>query len=909
MKKIIYSVFLMMLAMYCLQTHAYAGGNNDTAPGKKTAEANVIFEESFEKGLADFTVEGPNGQEGDPIWKFDEWGTQDCINASMWSGTDIDIDSYLVSPVMKLGRENIATFNHGVAYTISGDYSEYFGFCVREEGSSTWEELVIPVFPKSDAKISSGDIIIPDTYNGKNVQVAFRYHATHAMQLSWYIKKLVVKGIPLSDSGKDYAGIEFTTERVNYLFGGQEPFVAPELKNPNNLEVTYSSSNTDVATVNAVTGEVEIKALGKTIIKAESEETEKFDAGLAQYTLNVVETLEKLDAGIEWDVKELNTSFPQEPGFVQPNLLNPNKRPVVLTTSNEGVAIVDASTGIIHIQGLGIATITATSPEDDEYKAGKATTTLVVTDATKVFAASFSQNNCMFTEEGSTGAWKWSDGAMTISGKDMTAGSEWLLVSPEMELGPEDNFLKFEHICSNFTNAEEQALVVVREYGSDTWTPAGAMWYTKEGTEGFISSGLVRIPKSFNGKKVQLAFKYIMDGSNNSSEWTLRNLIVTKKIIKKDAEISYDIESVNYEIGNGEFKTPVLNNPNNLTVEYMCDNYNVANVNRETGEVYIAGAGTCTITARSNETAEYKQGIAQYSITVTDPYLIFRDSFNEVTYGLGNFTEEGITGCWGISWGLASTSPWNTEGMNAGESSILVTPKMTLGADSNTITFDQRFMFVNGTPEKYAELVIRTNGGKWEKIDITYPTSEETEHSGIIDIPDRFNGKDVQLGFKYTRQEKVADCDGTWTINNIIVRSASSVPQEKKDAELSFDETVVNYDMNCGKDFTAPVLNNPNGLSVSYSSSDNNIASVDINSGMVSIHATGEVVITANSEETDVFEAGCASYMIIITNSSGIDDVYCDDMGRIVVYDLNGRKVMNPSKGIYIINGKKVVIK
>ena len=908
MKNRFRSVFLMILVLFCIQSKAVTILGQETNSSIKTVEANIIFEESFEKGLGDFIVEGNNGPAGDPIWKWDEWGTQDCINASMWSGTDVDINSYLVSPVMKLGRENIATFSHGVAFTISGSYAEYFGFCIREEGSTTWEELEIPTFPKSDAKISSGDIIIPETYKGKNVQVAFRYHATHAMQLSWYIKKLVVKGIPVSDTGKEYAGIEFASERVNYLFGGTDPFVAPEFKNPNNLEVTFSSSNTNVATVDATTGKVTIKALGKTIIKAESKETDKFEAGVAQYTLNVVETLEKLDAGLEWDVKELNTTFPQEAGFQQPVLKNPNNLPVVLTTSNEGVAIVDASTGIIHIQGLGIATITATSSENDEYKAGKATTTLVVTDITKVFAASFSQDNCKFTEEGTTGIWKWNDGCMMAHAENTVSATESFIVSPEMQLGVDGNFLKFEHICKNFNNPEEQVFVLVREVGTETWNAVGAMWYFKDGIEGFINSGLVRIPNSFNGKNVQLGFKYTADNSN-AGEWYIRNLIVTKTIVKQDANISFDVTEVNYAMGEGTFTAPILNNPNNLEIEYMSDNYNVANINRETGEVYISGTGSCTITARSNETAEFKQGIAQYTINVTDPYLIFRDSFNEAGFGtLGNFTEEGASGCWGLSWGFATTSPWNTE-MKVGDVSILVSPKMTLGKDNNTLTFDQRFMYVNHTPEKYAEVVIRTEGNEWEKVLISYPSDEATHNSGNIALPEQYNGKEVQIGFRYINQGQVNGYYGSWTINNIIVRNVAA-SQEKADPELSFSENTIIYDMQSGTEFVAPTLNNPHNLTINYESNNTKVASVDTLLGLVTIHENGEATITAKSEETNEYVAGNASYIIIVSNNTtGIDNIECIDMEKDVIYDLQGRKVNKLSKGIYIVNGKKIIVK
>ena len=42
---------------------------------------------------------------------------------------------------------------------------------------------------------------------------------------------------------------------------------------------------------------------------------------------------------------------------------------------------------------------------------------------------------------------------------------------------------------------------------------------------------------------------------------------------------------------------------------------------------------------------------------------------------------------------------------------------------------------------------------------------------------------------------------------------------------------------------------------------------------------------------------------------TGIDDVKNENENATTVYDLNGRAVENPTKGIYIINGKKVLLK
>ena len=43
--------------------------------------------------------------------------------------------------------------------------------------------------------------------------------------------------------------------------------------------------------------------------------------------------------------------------------------------------------------------------------------------------------------------------------------------------------------------------------------------------------------------------------------------------------------------------------------------------------------------------------------------------------------------------------------------------------------------------------------------------------------------------------------------------------------------------------------------------------------------------------------------------STGIDFIENKATGEVkVIYDLSGRRVANPSKGLYIVNGKKVII-
>ena len=88
----------------------------------------------------------------------------------------------------------------------------------------------------------------------------------------------------------------------------------------------------------------------------------------------------------------------------------------------------------------------------------------------------------------------------------------------------------------------------------------------------------------------------------------------------------------------------------------------------------------------------------------------------------------------------------------------------------------------------------------------------------------------------------------------------------KQDPELVFDpkEITVGIDETT---ITTPTLSNPHELTVTYFSSDEDIATVDENTGEVTLKGvTGEVTISAHSDETDMYEAGNASYTLTVMN-------------------------------------------
>lgn len=133
------------------------------------------------------------------------------------------------------------------------------------------------------------------TISGKQNDV-LTLETTNAFALTdRYVKLVFTKGSnvgvgPITiekGSEKAAAGISFAETSYEANIG--EEFTAPELTNPNQLEVTYASSNTDVATVDETSGEVTIVAAGQTTITATFAGNDEYEAGTASYTLTVVD--------------------------------------------------------------------------------------------------------------------------------------------------------------------------------------------------------------------------------------------------------------------------------------------------------------------------------------------------------------------------------------------------------------------------------------------------------------------------------------------------------------------------------------------------------------------------------------------------------------------------------------------
>lgn len=241
---------------------------------------SIIFEASFINDECGFSE--PDGSL--VAWEHESDG---YMKADAFGKVKEMTDFVLSSPPFTLNKVgNSVSFGECGSY-FGNRWNEEAQLVIRESAlGSEWEVLDRKYFSGDQISVvSTGDIMIPAKYNGKEVHIAFRYRSDGNKHSGvWHVRNLHVKAAP---APKADPAITFDKKLVEYVIDSKDPFVEPTLNNPNNLDITYNSSNPSVAKVDA-NGKVSIIALGSTIITAESAETDKFLAGKATYQIDVI---------------------------------------------------------------------------------------------------------------------------------------------------------------------------------------------------------------------------------------------------------------------------------------------------------------------------------------------------------------------------------------------------------------------------------------------------------------------------------------------------------------------------------------------------------------------------------------------------------------------------------------------
>lgn len=269
------------------------------------------------------------------------------------------------------GKGMTGVYAKGIVSEIVTAYNSQYGnitYNISADGSTTSDQLQAyrGKSYNGDGFTSADDIQVGDEVviygNLKKYNLIYEFDADNQL-------------VSLKRSSKENVTLTFAETSFNVVPGST--FTAPELTiTPADLEgVKFSSSDASLATVNETTGAVTIgNTVGSVTITATFEETEDYKSATASYTITIAK------APVTLTFAEKSFRVDPESAFTAPQLTaNPSDAVVVYSTSDSEIAAVDPSTGAVTIGSkFGTATITASVEETATHRSASDSYTIKV---------------------------------------------------------------------------------------------------------------------------------------------------------------------------------------------------------------------------------------------------------------------------------------------------------------------------------------------------------------------------------------------------------------------------------------------------------------------------------------------------------------------------------------------------
>ena len=320
-----------------------------------------------------------------------------------------------------------------------------------------------------------------------------------------------------------------------------------------------------------------------------------------------------------------------------------------------------------------------------------------------------------------------------------------------------------------------------------------------------------------------------------------------------------------------------------LTYTYESSNTTVAEINSE-GVVTIKGAGTTIIKAIFTGDDTYNRAEASYTLTVTEAtyaITILEPENGQITVSATEATANTtitITATPNDGYKLSAVS------VKAGDTNIEVSGT----GNARTFTMPSQNVTVSAT---FAEIetieatITSTTGFA------TFCSNKALDFTGINTI-EAYYAKTVENGNVYLLRIYGTVKAGT----GLVLKGATTrIPVAESGDELEGNMLIgvsADTDVNASTDY---VLTEKNGVAV--------FAQTGVNKATV---AAGHAYL-----RVPVAQARTRAIGIGGEGTTGIDNTFIDncEQGEMVIYNLGGQRVKNAAKGLFIINGKKKILK
>lgn len=258
-------------------------------------------------------------------------------------------------------------------------------------------------------------------------------------------------------------------------------------------------------------------------------------------------------------------------------------------------------------------------------------------------------------------------------------------------------------------------------------------------------------------------------------------------------------------------------------------------------QLTVTAPAGVNITALSGDAGTYKSSatITADSGTVTNPPFTWSGSANEIVMTLGGSGQLRL-----VSLTITTDESEGPAKKDAG------------------LAFEQSEITV---PFSYDALVNPLT--KATDAEVVYTSSDETiakvtdAAKGTIQLQGGFGTTTITATTAETAEYKAGEASFTLIVTD---------PAAKRDANLKFAEAIILGEIGTGKDVPTNELTKDTDGAITYSSSDENVATVDAATGALTLIGDGTTVITAKSEETTLYAAGEATYTLVVSDKSNI---------------------------------------
>lgn len=394
-----------------------------------------------------------------------------------------------------------------------------------------------------------------------------------------YVNKL---SVTYSEKGASKTQTQLTFPKDSYSFlttddlssfTGQTPTLKAEESELTGKTITYSKTGDDIFTsFDETTGNLALKGnAGTATVTAKFAGDATYAASTASYTITVAEkgkTATTLSFGTDYDGKTIEKHVGDY--FTQVATLSPAVTGATITYKSSAPEVAEVTDGLVAVNKVGDAVITASYAGDDTYAASEVSYTI---HATKVpVTLSLAQTEDFHIDYGADEGIKMIENKATLTPAE--AGSVKYEISYNSVAG--------------ITTIDDKGTVMVdtKKIGNST-----------------IKVSFVNKDANTYADVAPVTYKIYVDDNRTTPTLT------------------FDKESYTFDLGATVAPfTNQLTAPDGVTVVYS-SNSDIATVNGTTGEVTLntAAVGKATITATFAGNDSYKPATATYMLEVVDP--------------------------------------------------------------------------------------------------------------------------------------------------------------------------------------------------------------------------------------------------------------------------------------------------